>query len=290
MDRSASPRKVRSRVIHSFPRNGHYVIRVRASGDQAGPEPVKMAVRIDGKDLKQFDVTAPSGKFQDFQLKQNLRGGPRRLAVAFLNDYYKPDAPDPKQRDRNLIVESIEVEGPLYSPGDPLPESHRRIIFRTPKTQGRRSRGGPGDPRKVRQPCLPPAGHRKRAGEAGEARRPGDRRMATGSTAASNWPSRPSWYLPSSSSASSSTRGEEGRRPRRAPSRRPVDRRLRAGEPDVVFPLEQHARRRALASDGRRVAPVAGRARQTGAPHAPRPQGAGRWSTTSPASGFSFAT
>jgi hypothetical protein len=122
-------------LIHSFPRNGHYVIRVRASGDQAGPEPVKMAVRIDGKDLKKFEVTAPSGKFQDFQFKQNLRGGARRLAVAFLNDYYKPDAPDPKQRDRNLIVESIEVEGPLYSAGDPLPDSHRRIIFRTPKTR-----------------------------------------------------------------------------------------------------------------------------------------------------------
>ena len=53
--------------------------------------------------------------------------------MAFLNDYYQPSAPDPKQRDRNLIVESIEVEGPLYSSGDPLPESHRRIFFTTPK-------------------------------------------------------------------------------------------------------------------------------------------------------------
>ena len=122
-------------VIHSFPRNGHYVIRVRAAGDQAGPEPVKMEVRIDGKALMKVEVTAPSGKFQDFPIKQNLRGGPRRLSVAFLNDFYEPNAPDPNQRDRNLIVESIEVEGPLYSPGDPLPEFHRRIIFRTPKTR-----------------------------------------------------------------------------------------------------------------------------------------------------------
>ena len=122
-------------VSHSFPRNGHYVIRVRASGDQAGPEPVKIAVRIDGKDLKRFDVTAPAGKFQNIELKQNLRGGLRRLAVAFLNDYYKPDDPDLKKRDRNLILESIEIEGPLYAPGDPLPESQRRIIFRTPKAK-----------------------------------------------------------------------------------------------------------------------------------------------------------
>ena len=32
-----------------------------------------------------------------------------------------------------MIVESIDVEGPLFSPGDPLPESHRKIIFRSPK-------------------------------------------------------------------------------------------------------------------------------------------------------------
>ncbi len=122
-------------VTHPFPRSGHYVIRVRASGDQAGPEPVKMAVRIDGKNLKTFPVTAESGKFQDFQFNQNLKGGPRRLSVAFLNDYYKPDDPDPKKRDRNLIVESFAVEGPLYTAGDPLPESHRKIVFRTPKSK-----------------------------------------------------------------------------------------------------------------------------------------------------------
>jgi hypothetical protein len=53
--------------------------------------------------------------------------------VSFLNDYYKPDDPDPARRDRNLIVQSIEVEGPLQAPGDPLPPSHRAIVFRTPK-------------------------------------------------------------------------------------------------------------------------------------------------------------
>src|ERR1700677_1841201 len=118
-------------MIHSFPRNGHYVIRVRASGDQAGPEPVKIAIRVDGADLKQFDVTAAAGKFQQFQLKEKLGGGPRRLGVAFLNDYLKPDAPDPAQRDRNLILESVEVEGPFFSPSEALPEAHRRIIFAT---------------------------------------------------------------------------------------------------------------------------------------------------------------
>jgi hypothetical protein len=122
-------------VNYQFPASANYVIRVRACGDQAGSEPVRMAVRIDGKDLKRFDVTAGPGRFQDFHFRQALRSGHRRLSVAFLNDYYNPSHPDPKQRDRNLIIQSIEVEGPLYAKGDPLPESHRRIIFTTPKTK-----------------------------------------------------------------------------------------------------------------------------------------------------------
>jgi hypothetical protein len=121
-------------VNHAFPRNADYIIRIRASGDQAGPDPVRMAVRIDGKELKRFDVTASAGKGQEFQVRQKLRGGQRRLSVAFLNDYYNPSDPDPKRRDRNLIVETIEVEGPIHAAGDPVPETRRRIMIRTPKS------------------------------------------------------------------------------------------------------------------------------------------------------------
>ena len=122
-------------VTHAFPQTGYYAIRVRALGDQAGPEPVKIAIRVDGEDLKRFDVTAASDKFQEFQVKQKLQAGPRRLGVAFLNDYLKPDAPDPAHRDRNLILESVEVEGPFFSPSEALPEPHRRIIFETRQTR-----------------------------------------------------------------------------------------------------------------------------------------------------------
>jgi Protein of unknown function (DUF1592)/Protein of unknown function (DUF1588)/Protein of unknown function (DUF1585)/Protein of unknown function (DUF1587)/Protein of unknown function (DUF1595)/Ca-dependent carbohydrate-binding module xylan-binding/Planctomycete cytochrome C len=123
-------------VNHAFPKNGDYLIRVHASGDQAGHEPVRMAVRIDGKELKRFDVTVQPGKSQDFPVRQKLRSGQRRLSVAFLNDYYNPSDPDPKRRDRNLIVESIDIEGPPPGPGDSLPDSRRRIMIRTPKSRG----------------------------------------------------------------------------------------------------------------------------------------------------------
>jgi hypothetical protein len=120
-------------VRHDFPRDGTYILRFRAYGHQAGPEPAKMAVLIDDKPLKSFDVKAVAGAPGNYEHRARLRGGKRRLSAAFLNDYYKPDDPDPNHRDRNLIVETIEVEGPLHASGDPLPASHKAIIFRSPK-------------------------------------------------------------------------------------------------------------------------------------------------------------
>ena len=61
-----------------------------------------------------------------------------RFAVAFTNDAYYPDFPDPKKRDRNLAVEWIEVVGPIFSLPNDLPDSHRKIIFRRPNHLNRR--------------------------------------------------------------------------------------------------------------------------------------------------------
>src|SRR5581483_11404769 len=51
---------------------------------------------------------------------------------------YKPDDPDPRNRgDRNLVVDWIELRGPLDTSSD-LPESHRRLIFRQPNNDDHR--------------------------------------------------------------------------------------------------------------------------------------------------------
>ena len=125
-------------VTHPFPRNGEYVLRVRAYGEQAGPEPVKIAFRIDGKPLHAVDVKAVESDPKVYEFRAKLRGGPRRFGVAFLNDYYNEKDPDPKQRDRNLVVDYLEVQGPIATgaPGE-LPESHKRIIFAKPTTETR---------------------------------------------------------------------------------------------------------------------------------------------------------
>jgi hypothetical protein len=99
-----------------LPRKGAYLVRVRAWGDQAGPEPARMAVRIDNFEHRRFDVAAVRDAPQDYDLHVELDGGPHALGVAFLNDYYAPDASDPGERDRNLHVDWVEIEGPLDAP------------------------------------------------------------------------------------------------------------------------------------------------------------------------------
>ena len=54
----SSPRPARSRSTFEAPADGEYYLVVKGYGDQAGKEPVKMEIRVDGKAVKLFDVTA----------------------------------------------------------------------------------------------------------------------------------------------------------------------------------------------------------------------------------------
>jgi len=112
-------------VDYNFPRDGEYYIRVRAFQQQSGPDPAKMAVRLDGKDLRTVDVKAQETAPEVFQYKTQVAPGKRKIAVAFLNEYSSTFGFTP--RPRRLIVERIEVQGPLGLP-NLLPPSHRRII------------------------------------------------------------------------------------------------------------------------------------------------------------------
>lgn len=96
-----------------LPREGDYVVRARAFGTQAGPDPARMALSDGPRQLAHFDVEAVRKAPEVYETRAHLAGGTQHITAAFLNDYYKPDDPDPKQRDRNLHVEWLEVEGPF---------------------------------------------------------------------------------------------------------------------------------------------------------------------------------
>jgi Protein of unknown function (DUF1592)/Protein of unknown function (DUF1588)/Protein of unknown function (DUF1587)/Protein of unknown function (DUF1585)/Protein of unknown function (DUF1595)/Ca-dependent carbohydrate-binding module xylan-binding/Planctomycete cytochrome C len=124
-------------VLHTFPSDGEYVVRVRGFGQQAGREPVRMAVKIGGETSRLLEVTAEEDEQAEYQVRSFVQKGEKRVAVAFLNDFYDPENPDPKKRDRNLVVDSFEIVGPVGLENRALPESHRRIIFRAPTRENR---------------------------------------------------------------------------------------------------------------------------------------------------------
>lgn len=121
-----------------FPSTGQYTIRVHAYGQQAGPEPAKMAIRLDGHDIQKVDVTAEENAPGTYAVRLPVTAGNHRLAVAFLNDYYNPMDPDPKRRDRNLYVDSLEVHSPRPTTAN-LSGAQKRIFFVHPTTPASRA-------------------------------------------------------------------------------------------------------------------------------------------------------
>jgi mono/diheme cytochrome c family protein len=117
------------------PREGEFLLTVRAGGEQAGQEAIKMSVRLDDKEVKQFEVANQKFNPIDYKTKLHVGRGAARISVAFLNDYNKTKEQVEKGErpgDRNLHVQYIELQGPLGLDPDTLPESHKRIMICTP--------------------------------------------------------------------------------------------------------------------------------------------------------------
>ncbi len=121
------------RVAHEFPATGSYVIRVRASADQAGDEPARMAVGVGDVVAGEMEVTGARGDWRHYEVSVDAAAGEGSVTVAFVNDYYVEEAPEGVARDRNLVVGWVEVDGPVgldVSAG--WPEAHRRIVIDRP--------------------------------------------------------------------------------------------------------------------------------------------------------------
>jgi hypothetical protein len=121
-------------VEYAFVREGEYQIRIGAFGQQAGPEPARMGIRLDGREIRVFEVKAVQDAPEIYSFKVRVPAGKHRVSIGFLNNYRKPDLPPPN--DRNLIIDFVEIHGPIEPPGK-LPPSHTKIIS-VPHTQGNR--------------------------------------------------------------------------------------------------------------------------------------------------------
>jgi hypothetical protein len=110
---------------------GSYTVRIRAFAEQAGGEVAKMELRVDDKAVGTFDVRALENKPEVYEKTLELEAGRRKIAAAFINDYYRPDDPNPANRDRNLYIGSFEVSAPPGAKTE-LPHTHTRLITVTP--------------------------------------------------------------------------------------------------------------------------------------------------------------
>lgn len=107
---------------------GNYVLRVMAWGDQAGPDPCRMVIGVDGKPRRKAEVSNGPGAPLEYDVKLRLDRGKHEIAVAFLNDFYDKAEKDPKKRDRNLAVDTITLAGPVGILPATLPASHTRFF------------------------------------------------------------------------------------------------------------------------------------------------------------------
>lgn len=117
-----------------IPWPGTYKLIVTASGDQAGDEPVKAAVVVDGKQIKTISIPNKRGEPKEYAVTLRLKSGRRKIGVEFLNDFYR-DNGNGQKLDRNLLVEHLTLEGEKAGakiPDTELPESHKRLITQTP--------------------------------------------------------------------------------------------------------------------------------------------------------------
>lgn len=95
------------------PRPGRYRVEFDLAGRQAGRDPVRFALRVDRRTIRQVDVPETPDSPSTHSIEFEASDQPVRLGAAFVNDYFDPRHPDPSRRDRNGVLLGLRVVGPL---------------------------------------------------------------------------------------------------------------------------------------------------------------------------------
>jgi len=114
---------------HTFFASAEYEFRIEAEQDQAGNEPAKMKVSVGGKEVTTINVTNRRGRPKVYTFRTKVEVGAHKIAMAFTNDFYDRDAKDPRKRDRNLYIDTLEIEGPFGLAPPPPSEAQKRLLF-----------------------------------------------------------------------------------------------------------------------------------------------------------------
>jgi hypothetical protein len=115
------------------PADGVYMVGARAFSHEAGSEPARMTVAVDGELLGTFDVAADASSAQVYQAEVALESGHHEVVVAFINDFWEPAT----GADRNLLVDWLRLYGPTDREAPPSPMRERLLIC-SPETSPQR--------------------------------------------------------------------------------------------------------------------------------------------------------
>ncbi len=99
------------------PEAGRYEITMAVSGGQAGPDPVRFALVIDGQDVEVFESRAQRPDRDQITTTVNLVSSEHEIGIRFLNDYYCTQERFDLGEcagvgDRNLLVDRLVITGP----------------------------------------------------------------------------------------------------------------------------------------------------------------------------------
>ena len=124
LDGRIQPTNGSIKTKHDFSAAGKYNVRISAGADQAGDEPAKMSFLLSGKQLKPCEVINKPNEPQLYEVvvfvdekelskKNGVNQVTKTREARFINDFYALRSKDPEMRDRNLFVNSFEIEGPI---------------------------------------------------------------------------------------------------------------------------------------------------------------------------------
>lgn len=111
---------------------GRYNLQVVARGNPVGDVAPQMEMQLDGRAIQVFDVTATEQRGRYEMQCEILTTGTHRVSVRLLNPFRDESLEDARRQRRSLIIDSMEVNGPLVAGPDDYPEAHRKLLPNSP--------------------------------------------------------------------------------------------------------------------------------------------------------------
>ncbi len=122
----------------NFPAEGTYTFRIKAGAETAGGEPIRLAIRLDGKVVGEVTVKAALAKSALYTFTAKLDPGRKTVSVLYVNPKAveivaaatKPTTGKPAAaKTRSVVIESIDIIGP---PAKAPSEVQRRLFTAVP--------------------------------------------------------------------------------------------------------------------------------------------------------------